>query len=182
MADLPTPCLIDTGVPLVANRQAKQASPECVTACADALDQLTRTGRLVLDSLGGIVSEYQNKLLHRRGPRGPGDEFLLWVFTNQWNPARCERVTITKTGSDPPFFAEFPQTAGLARFDPSDCKFVATANAHPCKPPIVVSVDTDWADCEVALAEAGIRIHGLCPPDLAALHARKRRTAPGKGP
>ncbi len=179
MADIPTPCLVNTGVPLVANQQAEQASPECVTACANALNRIRQTGGLVLDSLGEIVKEYQHKLLRRQGgPRGPGDEFLLWVFTYQWNPSKCERVTIVKTSNDPPFFAEFPRTEALARFDPSDCKFVATANAHPGKPPIMVSVETDWANCETALAEAGITIHQLCPEDLARMQARKQPLAP----
>lgn len=178
MADVPIPCLVDTGVPLVANQEAEQASPHCVIACTNALNEIRQTGRLVLDSLGEIVGEYQNKLLRRKGQRGPGDEFLLWVFTNQWNPSRCERVVISRTSQDPPFFAEFPSTEALGNFDPSDCKFVATAHAHPAKPPILVSVDTDWANCEAALAEAGITIHKLCPGDLAAMQARKQGKIP----
>jgi hypothetical protein len=178
MADIPIPCLVDTGVPLVANQQAEQASPECVMACSNALDQIRRTGGLVLDSLGEILREYQNKLLRRQGQRGPGDEFLLWVFTNQWNGSKCERVTISRTSHNPPFFAEFPRTEALAKFDPSDCKFVATANAHADKPPILVSVDTDWAGCEPGLAQAGITIHHLCPGDMADMQARKQARAP----
>jgi hypothetical protein len=177
MADVPTPCLVDTGVPLVANQQAEQASPACVIACTNALNQIRLSGGLVLDSLGEIVKEYQNKLLRRQGQRGPGDEFLLWVFTNQWNASKCERVTILKNSHTPPFFAEFPRTKALAYFDPSDCKFVATASAHPGKPPIIVSVDTDWANCEAALAEAGIAIHQLCPSEIATMQVRKQPNA-----
>ena len=174
MANIPIPCLVDTGVPLVANQAAEQASPECVMACTNALNHIKRTGGLVLDSLGEIVKEYQNKLLKRQGQRGPGDEFLLWVFTNQWNTSKCERVMIMRASNDPPFFAEFPQTTALANFDPSDCKFVATSNAHPQKPPIMVSLDTDWANFEVPLAKAGIKIHQLCPEDVAAMQLLKK--------
>jgi hypothetical protein len=174
MASVPIPCLVDTGVPLVANGQAQQASPRCVIACTNALNEIRQTGGLVLDSLGEIISEYQHKLLRGQGQRGPGDEFLLWVFTNQWNASKCERVTISRNSQDPPFFAEFPRTQALANFDPSDCKFVATACSHSAKPPILVSVDTDWANYEAALTEAGITIHQLCPEDLAAMQARKR--------
>lgn len=179
MASTPAVCLVDTGVPLVANGQAPQASPACVMACTNTLLDLTRHGRLVLDSLGEIFREYQHKLLHM-GQRGPGDEFLLWVITNQWNPDRCHRVTLTKTRPSPPFYDEFPPDPALANFDPSDCKFVAAANAHPDKPPILVSVDTDWADAREDLGRVGIRVEELCPVDLEGLQRRKAdRSRPG---
>lgn len=172
MARTPPVCLVDTGVSLVANDQAPQASPTCVVACTNAVHDITRQGGLVLDSLGEIFEEYKKKLL-RSGQRGPGDEFLLWVITNQWNPRKCQRVTLTKVSDTPPFYSEFPQHPSLAGFDPSDCKFVATANAHPDRPPILVSVDTDWAAAKHALSAAGIRVEELCPADLQALQRRK---------
>jgi len=172
MARSPAPCLVDTGVPLVANGQADQASPACVAACANALLNITRHGGLILDSLGEIFDEYKHKLL-KRGQPGPGDEFLLWVITNQWTPGKCERVALTKTSPNPPFYAEYPRDPALSTFDPSDCKFVAVANAHPAKPPILVSVDTDWAAAKQALSAAGIRVEELCPADLQALQQRK---------
>jgi hypothetical protein len=175
MPNIPIPCLVDTGVPLVANQKAEQASPQCVIACTNALNEIIQTGGLVLDSLGEILGEYKNNLLGRQGQRGPGDEFLLWIYTNQWNASKCQRVEISRSSTNPPFFAQFPNTEALTRFDPSDCKFVATANAHPSKPPILVSVDTDWANSEAALAEAGITIHQLCPADIATLLARRQR-------
>jgi hypothetical protein len=169
--------VVDTGVPLVANGQANEevgnASPACVMACTRVLHEITQNGGLVLDSLGEIVEEYGHKLL-KKGQRGPGDEFLIWVFTHQWNPAKCERVAITRNNPAPPYFDEFPRSEGLRQFDPSDCKFVATANAHPAKPPILVSVDSDWAFAKTALEDAGIKVHELCPKDLAALAARRR--------
>jgi hypothetical protein len=147
-------------------------SPACVTACANALNEITIQGLLVLDSLGLIVKEYQNKLL-KKGQRGPGDEFLLWVFSNQWNPSKCQRIQISKITETPPFFAEFPQSRELLGFDPSDCKFVATANAHPDKPPIVVGIDSDWVNARSALIESGITIYELCPADLTSAQALK---------
>jgi hypothetical protein len=172
MPKTPSPCLVDTGVPLVANCQAEQASPACVTACTNALHDVTRQGGLVLDSLGEIFTEYKKKLL-KSGQRRPGDEFLLWVITNQWNPSKCQRVALTRTSDSPPFFAEYPEDPQLSGFDPSDCKFVATANAHADKPPILVSVDTDWANAKAALGAAGIRVEELCPADLRTLQLRK---------
>jgi hypothetical protein len=35
-------------------------------------------------------------------------------------------------------------------------------------------VDTDWADREAGLAQAGTTIHQLCPEDMAEMQARKR--------
>lgn len=174
MAKTPVPCLVDTGVALVANGQADQASPACIVACTNALHDITRQGGLVLDSLGEIFTEYKNNLL-QRGQRGPGDEFLLWVITNQWTPGRCDRVTLTRSSQAPPFYAEYPPNRALAGFDPSDCKFVAAANAHPDKPPILVSLDTDWANAKLALEEAGIRLRELCPADLRTLQQRKAK-------
>lgn len=178
MARTPTVCLVDTGVPLVANGQAQQASPACVIACTNALLDVTRQGGLVLDSLGEIFQEYQQKLL-RAGQRGPGDEFLLWVITNQWNAAKCHRVTLTRASPDPPFYAEFPPEPALAKFDPSDCKFVAAANAHPRRPPILVSVDTDWAIAKDALGAVGIQVEEMCPADLRTLQGRKAKRSAG---
>lgn len=179
MARSPAVCLVDTGVPLVANGQAAQASPACVVACTNALLDVTRQGGLVLDSLGEILREYRHKLL-RAGQRGPGDEFLLWVITNEWNPGKCHRVTLTRASPDPPFYAEYPPDPALAHFDPSDCKFVAAANAHPQRPPILVSVDTDWANAHEALRSVGIQVEELCPADLHAPRARKGRRSAGR--
>lgn len=60
-------------------------------------------------------------------------------------------------------FAEFPQSASLAGFDPSDRKFVAVALAHPHRPAIANAVDSDWRNYESVLAEHGIKVEFLCP-------------------
>ena len=51
----------------------------------------------------------------------------------------------------------------LSSFDPDDRKFVAVANAHPGKPPIMEATDRQWWGWKEALHDAGITVHFLCP-------------------
>jgi hypothetical protein len=167
--------LVDTGVLLVAEGLANgQVGPTCVIACDNALREIERQGGLVVDSLRVIVSEYQHKLATRQRQLRPGARFLLWVLRNLGNPDKVEMSLITRVpGGSPSDFVEYPETAALAKFDRSDRVYVATANGHPDKPPIVISVDTDWLNAGEGLAEAGITIQQLCTDDLALLQARK---------
>ena len=85
-------------------------------------------------------------------------------------------VTITPLDQEQTQFAEFPPDAALeAAFDPADRKFVAAANAHPEKPPILESADSKWLGWEPALAAHGIRLEVLCRCELEAI--RKRKTS-----
>ena len=174
----PTPMtkrIIDTGVLLVAEGLApEQACPACVTACDNLLRQIEREGGLVVDNLRIIVSEYGHKLNTRQRQLKPGGIFLLWVLRNLGNPDRVEMSSITRVeGGEPSDFVEFPASPALACFDRSDRVYVATANGHPEKPAIFVSVDTDWLNASDALTAVGISVQQLCPDDLARLQARK---------
>ena len=53
--------VVDTNVVLVANGQHADVSPECISACALALQGVMRSGKLVLDDDFRILLEYQNK-------------------------------------------------------------------------------------------------------------------------
>ena len=167
--------VVDTNVPVVANGGSEQASPECVQACAVCLHELTRAGRLVLDDQRLILNEYRANL-RSSGQPGLGDAFLKWVLTNYSNPDRCEFVAITSTGGTPSSFAEFPQSAALAGFDPDDRKFVAVATAHGDHPPVVQAVDTEWWRLKDALEEAGVNVNFLCPNDMRAILRRQEST------
>lgn len=125
-----------------------------------------------MDDLGRIFDEYRNKTLTGNGQRLAGDEFVLWVITNQWNPQRCTRVPLTPK-EDEQDFEEFPDHQDLARFDRSDRVFVATANAHPDKPPILSACDTDYWNCRQVFADCGISIDFLCEDDVRHLAERK---------
>ena len=151
--------IIDTNVLLVASKKAPQASEACELACEKHLQNLMNAGVLVIDNQWLIIKEYMHKN-SQSGQPNAGDKFLKWVLLNHTNPNRCEKVTITQIAEND--FAEFPRSPDLAKFDPSDRKFVAVALTHPAKPAIVNAVDSDWRNYEEALANHGISINFLC--------------------
>ena len=156
--------IVDTNVLLVASNKAPQASLTCVLACDKYLQDLMRTGILVIDNQCLIIKEYMNKN-SQSGQPDAGDAFLKWVLINQANPNRCEKVFITQIVEND--FAEFPRSPNLEKFDSSDRKFVAVALTHPAKPAIANAVDSDWRNYEIALANHGVSLNFLCP-ELAA--------------
>ena len=85
---------------------------------------------------------------------------MKWVHDNRWSLHASHRVSITKNNDS---YEEFPVHEGLDRFDRSDRKFVAAANAHPDKPPILQATDTKWWGWKNALAEVGISVDFICP-------------------
>jgi len=167
--------VVDTNVPVIANGKSPQASPECVVACVERLQQLLMTGRLVLDDGRRIIREYQANLRSGAQP-GFGDAFLKWVLTNHTNPARCERITIHEMSGPAEDYREFPNDLALAFFDPADRKFVAVALAHREHPPIWVAVERDWWNFRNPLADAGVGVEFLCEDDMKRL-LRTRRSA-----
>ena len=165
--------VVDTNVPVAANERSEQASPECVAACREAILGIMRDQqRLALDDGGLIVREYRGNL-SPSGQPGLGDAFLVWVHTNWANPERCDLVVLTEIPGNERMFLEFPEHPALARFDPSDKKFVAVANAHAAKPPILEAVDFKWWGWKEVLAEAGVSVEFLCPNEAKATHDRK---------
>ena len=94
------------------------------------------------------------------GQKGIGNAFMKWVHDNRWRLPDSDRVTISKNGDS---YKEFPDHEGLVNFDISDRKFVAVANAHPKKPPILQSTDCKWWGWKNALEDVGITVCFLCP-------------------
>jgi len=133
-----TAAVVDTNVLIVANDDADHASPDCVAASVRALERIRRGGRIVIDDGFEILAEYQRKV-SPTGQPGLGDAFLKWVFVNQANPDRCERVPISS--DEARGYAEFPDDHALAAFDRSDRKFVAVALASRHRPPVLVALD-----------------------------------------
>jgi len=154
--------VVDTNVPIVANGMASpQATPECVSTCVQYISDFSDEKHiLILDWERHILNEYGHKL-SSDGQPGIGDAFLKWVLTNQGNSQRCEFVHITEHPNRG--FEEFPDDPDLLKFDPSDRKFVATAQAHPDYPPILNAVDTDWWHYRSSFRKHGIHIEFLCP-------------------
>jgi len=159
--------IVDTNVGVVANEQAPHASPDCVIACVDALEQITAgRARLVLDDGWEILNEYL-RYMSSSGQPGPGDAFVKWALNNLANPARCERVPLD--------LGVFPNDPDLAAFDPADRKFVALALASDSRPPVANAVDSDWWHFREALRHAGVEVIFLCPDRVAAWEQRPRR-------
>ena len=161
---LPKKCLVDTNVPINANlANDPSAIPDdlvvCVQSCVDAIDHVMKRGEFVIDSGDEIYGEYLSNLC-LSGRKGIGNAFMKWVHDNRWSLPNIDRVVITKNGES---YDEFPLHCGLVNFDKSDRKFIAAANAHPLKPPILQSTDSKWWGWKDALKDVGISVQFLCP-------------------
>ncbi len=171
---LPKKCLVDTNVPKTANLALDPATiPQdltgCVLACVEAVEHVVKKGSLVLDYGDEIFTEYRSNL-SLRGQPGVGDKFMKWVHDNRWKFPNVDRVTITKEGQS---YVEFPDHDGLTRFDNSDRKFIAVANAHPAKPPVLQATDSKWWGWKDSLKEVGITVQFLCSDYVKAKYQEK---------
>ncbi len=174
MSSLPNKCVVDTNVPKTANLATNPSCipndlVKCVLTCIEAVDHIVKKGRLVLDTGDEIFTEYRQQL-SMKGQPGVGDRFMKWVHDNRWNFPSSDHVIITKKGDS---YKEFPKHAGLKGFDNSDRKFVAVANAHPEKPPILQATDSKWWGWKHILSETDIIVHFLCPTYVEAKHKKK---------
>jgi hypothetical protein len=142
---------------------------ECILECIRQIQNITRNGGLVIDDAGEIFNEYISNL-SLSGQPGVGDSFAKWVHDHQWNPKNVDRVAISKNGNS---YDEFPCHEGLNNFDNSDRKFVAVANGHPAKPPILQATDSKWWGWNDALTEVGITVLFLCPAYAEAKYTEK---------
>ena len=181
MTALSKKCVVDTNVPLTANLArtpscVPQELAHCVLACVEAIIRITSNGGLVLDQGDEIFDEYRKKL-HMKGKPGVGDAFMKWVHDERWALPSDDLVVITKTGVS---YREFPTDAALTKFDLSDRKFVAVANAHTQKPPILQGTDSKWWGWKEPLAKAGVWVEFLCSEYV---EAKLRKKCPeGAGP
>lgn len=159
---LPEKCLVDTNVPKTANLST-QPDPDsdvpdaCVLACIEAIEHVTTKGGLVIDAGDEIFDEYRQQL-SMQGQPGVGDRFMKWVHDNRWKLPDAQRVKINRNNDS---YDEFPTHDGLKNFDKSDRKFVAVANAHIDKPPILQATDSKWWGWKDALGEIGISVRFL---------------------
>ena len=158
---LPKYCVVDTNVPIAANRKhpfdgADEVEKEkWILACVEAIEHVCTKDALVLDEGDEIFTEYQRHLSLSGQPE-VGDMFIKWVHDNR---GRLPTARITKNGDS---YDEFPEHEELKNFDPSDRKFVALANVHPKKPSILEATDSKWWHWKDALKEKGIDLRFLC--------------------
>lgn len=174
MGNLPNKCLVDTNVPKTANLSTNFAKIpseliNCVLNCVEAIEHVVNNGGLVIDSGDEIFFEYRQNL-SLRGQPGIGDRFMKWVHDNRWKFPDEDRVPITKNEDS---YDEFPYHVKLVDFDPSDKKFIAVANAHSQKPPILEATDSKWWGWKDSLLEVGITVKFLCPDYAEAKYTEK---------
>ncbi len=170
-----TAIVIDTNVLLVADGKAPQMTAACVAECLTRLERVKASEQVVLDETRIIMGEYHNKLSANRSPT-PGSAFLKWLLQVQAVAKHVSPVIITSLNQEQTLFAEFPADKALeAAFDPADRKFVAAANAHPERPPILESADSKWLGWELSLARHGIRLEVLCRRELEEIRKRKTK-------
>ncbi len=148
------------------------APDDCVAASARALWQVMNRCHLYIDNRGSILSEYRRHL-SAKGQPGPGDAFLKWLLTHEWGNDRVIRVEITPKAGDCDAFEELPAPSDGTVYDPSDCKFLAVAAAHPNHPSILQSFDSKWWGWQQSLEKIGVSIHFLCPEAIKLKHHKK---------
>lgn len=176
MGEFPKIFLVDTNVPKTANLASNPAEIpnelfDCVDACLEAVEHVVQNGGLVLDAGDLIFDEYRRQL-SLKGQPGVGDRFMKWVHDYRWSLPDKDRVIITKKGNT---YHQFPDHPGLTEFDPSDQKFIAVANNHPEKPPILEATDSKWWGWKEALQEVGITVRFLCPDYAERKYSEKMR-------
>lgn len=159
---MPRAVVIDTNVLVAANGKSDHAGLDCQLACINALEEVTKSKVVTLDSEMRILDEYRRYASHAGQP-GVGDAFFKWLWQNQGNFRRCEQVKITPKQDDPRDFQEFPNDPALSGFDFSDRKFVAVALVSRKQPKILNATDSDWWDYKDALADNALSIEFLCP-------------------
>ena len=170
-----TAIVIDTNVLVVADGKAPQMSDACLNECLIRLERVKAKEQVVLDDAWMIMGEYQKNLTPNQSPT-PGSAFLKWLLQVESVEEHVSRVTLTPLDREQTLFVEFPSDKKLeAAFDPADRKFVAAANAHPEKPPILESADSKWLGWEDQLNKHGIKVEVLCRGELAAIRERKTK-------
>jgi len=170
-----SPIVVDTNVLLVANGGSSY-EPSCVFACARRLREIQISGCVVLDQGREILGEYANKQA-LKGQPGIGFQFWKWLLNTKSSSDHCQFVKITKV--DPDGYEEFPDHRDLAKFDPSDKKFVAVVVAHGSWPPICQAADSKWWGWKEALQECQINVQFLCPNQIKAKFEKKMKKRNG---
>jgi hypothetical protein len=154
--------IIETNVIAVVNQHASHVDQDCTLACIDALQVAQQKKKIVIDS-GSLFFDEYFRYANRSGQPQLGDFFVKWLWDNQANVRRCERVDITPYDNAPDNFEDFPADPGLQGFHTDDRKFVAVAVASKRNPKILNAVDTDWWHFREQLKRHGISIQFLCP-------------------
>ena len=158
-----TRCVVDTNVPIVANgrpdpKDARPPSVDCRVAAIVFLQNILKSGRILVDLAGEIQGEYR-RYLNARGQPGVGDRFYLEVLRSE--PQRIERIELPRRADGE--YVDLPQALIDAEFDPSDRKFAALARRENV--PVANATDSDWLNHRSTLEANGIAVNFLCGCD-----------------
>ena len=162
--------VVDTNVILIANLDHPDVSPECIMACVNRLNELMKSGVLVVDDQYRILMEYQNKTSPRKG-KGVGDVFVQWALRHQGQSNHVQQIALIEHQKN--CFEEFPDLTLELMFDAPDRVFAAVAHTHPDHPPIWQAADCKWLDWWSALSACGVNVEFLCETDICQFYANK---------
>ena len=153
--------ILDTNVPVKASVLSADCpldELEMQRACIEYIGKLVQNQKikLVLDLDYEILKEYRNNIC-KSSPMG--NIFLKWLnnYLCTISPEDFLKLERNVNGQ----YKDYPYDEVTKDFDESDKKFVALANAHTEKPPIIEAADGKWLGYETAFAKYGIRIEFL---------------------
>lgn len=153
--------ILDTNVPTKASISPQlchenelEMQKKCMKYIGDLVNN--KETKLVLDADFEILKEYQNNVCKNSNM---GKIFFKWLYNyyNQIQPEDIIKLEKNRSGQ----YMDFPYDDDTENFDESDKKFIALANAHAEKPPIIEAADGKWLGYEAAFAKYGIIIEFL---------------------
>jgi len=167
--------VVDTNVLAVADRLHDDVSPDCLLACISLLEEIRKSGKLVIDDQRRIIREYLQVLDPRRQDK-VGSVFLKWLLNNQYSK-KVVCVKVAESNDD--IFDELAHLGFQAEIDRPDRKFLAVAvSASQLKPKIMQAVDSEWLIWVDRLRASDIEIEFLCRPEIVRYFRRKYPEAP----
>lgn len=158
-------CIIDTNVELLAGTPVSDIpfdQLECAKRCNDFIKNFISdsNSKLVLDADLKIWKEYRTVFNVIGNQPSLATAFFSWVCQYMSNIDPSDFIKLQEVSENN--YKEYPNQAGLEKFDPPDRKFIALANAHNEKPPIVEGADCKWWGIKDALSACGIQVQFLC--------------------
>ena len=153
--------VVDTNVWATAGKSIAEVETieeaDCIEHCADwIVEFLDGNYKLIVDSIGKVIDEYQYYILPGRFPESE----LNRLYSELWGRLEYVEIEFDEGGH-----AVLPKTVFF--HDPADRKFVALALACDPYAPIYNATDTDWAKEHEELANHGLTIREICPEYIA---------------
>ena len=155
-----TKVILDTNVPVKAATAPNMCPSDELSVqrkCMEYVNSLiTGTTKLVLDVDYEIIREYRNNI---DKSSNMGILFLKWLdqYLGKIDMDDLLKLKKDKSGE----YESYPLDEETKDFDSSDKKFIALANLHPEKPPIIEGTDGKWWGYIAAFKKYGIRVYFL---------------------